>query len=124
METRWDAHFLRDVDKSLGSYIRGQIFVCVVIGSLSAILFWIFDMKYPLLLGLIIGITNVIPYFGPVIGAIPAVIIASTMSVKMIIITDCDYFGDTIFRGKYFITVDCREKSSYAPTRHYACTIC
>ena len=83
------AHFLRDVDKSLGSYIRGQIFVCIVIGSLSAILFWIFHMKYPLLLGLIIGITNVIPYFGPVIGAIPAVIIASALSVKMIIITVC-----------------------------------
>ena len=46
-------------------------------------------MKYPLLLGLIIGITNVIPYFGPVIGAIPAVIIASALSVKMIIITVC-----------------------------------
>ena len=70
METR-GAHFLRDVDKSLGRYIRGQIFVCVIIGSLSATLFWIFNMKYPLLLGLIIGITNVIPYFGPVIGAVP-----------------------------------------------------
>lgn len=45
-----------------------------------------FDLKYPLVLGIIIGITNVIPYFGPIIGAIPAVIIASTMSVKMLII--------------------------------------
>ena len=77
---------LRDIDKSLGSYIRGQIFVCAIIGSVSAILFWIFDMKYPLLLGSIIGITNVIPYFGPVIGAIPAMLIAATMSVKMIVI--------------------------------------
>lgn len=78
---------LRDIDKSLGSYIRGQILVCTVIGTISATLFWIFHMKYPLLLGLIIGITNVIPYFGPVIGAIPVVIIASTLSVKMIIVT-------------------------------------
>lgn len=78
---------LRDIDKSLGSYIRGQIFVCAVIGILSATLFWVFEMKYPLLLGLIIGITNVIPYFGPIIGAIPAVIIAFTISVKMVIIT-------------------------------------
>jgi predicted PurR-regulated permease PerM len=77
---------LRDIDKSLGSYIRGQILVCVVIGAVSAILFWIFDMKYPLLLGSIIGITNVIPYFGPVIGAIPAMLIAATMSIKMIMI--------------------------------------
>lgn len=77
---------LRDIDKSLGCYIRGQILVCVVIGTVSAILFWIFDMKYPLLLGAIIGITNVIPYFGPVIGAIPAMLIAATISMKMVFI--------------------------------------
>ena len=57
---------LRDIDKSLGGYIRGQILVCGIIGTLSFILFWIFDMKYPLLLGVVIGITNIIPYFGPV----------------------------------------------------------
>jgi predicted PurR-regulated permease PerM len=77
--------FLRDVNSSLGSYIRGQLLVCVVIGTISAILFWVVKMNYPLLLGFIIGVTNVIPYFGPVIGAIPAVIIAATISVKMVI---------------------------------------
>nr|WP_295969601.1 AI-2E family transporter [uncultured Bacillus sp.] len=79
--------FLRDVDQSLGSYIRGQLLVCSLIGSLSTFAFWVIHMNYPLLLGLIIGITNVIPYFGPIIGAIPAVVIASTMSVKMVVIT-------------------------------------
>ncbi|EAR63472.1 hypothetical protein B14911_01700 [Bacillus sp. NRRL B-14911] len=77
--------FLRDADKSLGSYIRGQLLVCAVIGALSSLFFWIAGIKYPLLLGAIIGATNVIPYFGPIIGAVPAVLIASTMSVKMII---------------------------------------
>ncbi|WP_338470347.1 AI-2E family transporter [Niallia sp. XMNu-256] len=77
---------LRDIDKSLGGYIRGQILVCGLIGTLTSFLFWIFDMKYPLLLGAIIGITNIIPYFGPFIGAIPALLIAATISVKMIMI--------------------------------------
>jgi predicted PurR-regulated permease PerM len=81
------ALLLRDIDKSLGSYIRGQILVCSVIGVLSTILFLFVDMKYPLLLGAIIGITNVIPYFGPIIGAIPALIIAFTISSKMVLIT-------------------------------------
>jgi predicted PurR-regulated permease PerM len=79
--------FLRDIDKSLGSYIRGQLLVCAAIGTISSLLFWVFGMRYPLLLGLIIGVTNIIPYFGPIIGAVPAVIIASTLSVKMIVIT-------------------------------------
>ena len=77
--------FLRDVDASLGGYIRGQMLVCGTIGFVAALLFWLFGMKYPLLLGAIIGITNVIPYFGPIIGAVPAVIIAATMSVNMVI---------------------------------------
>ncbi|UII54979.1 AI-2E family transporter [Cytobacillus spongiae] len=79
--------FLRDVDKSLGSYIRGQLFVCVVIGGISALLFWLVKLKYALLLGVFVGITNVIPYFGPIFGAIPAVVIASTISVKMVLIS-------------------------------------
>ncbi|MDQ0218201.1 AI-2E family transporter [Peribacillus cavernae] len=79
--------FLGDIDASLGGYIRGQILVCATVGTISALLFWIAGMDYPLLLGAIIGVTNVIPYFGPIIGAIPAVIIASSISVKMIIIT-------------------------------------
>ncbi|MDZ5470879.1 AI-2E family transporter (plasmid) [Bacillus sp. 31A1R] len=77
--------FLRDVDQSLGNYIRGQLLVCVVIGGISALLFWLIGMRYPLLLGLIVGLTNIIPYFGPIIGAIPALIIAATISVKMVI---------------------------------------
>jgi predicted PurR-regulated permease PerM len=79
--------FIRDVDESLGSYIRGQLLVCIIIGGIAASLFWIFHLKYPLLLGIIIGVTNVIPYFGPIIGAVPAVIIAATMSVKLVIAT-------------------------------------
>jgi predicted PurR-regulated permease PerM len=91
--------FLRDVDQSLGGYIRGQLLVCVIIGSLSTLLFWIFDLKYPLLLGLIVGATNVIPYFGPIIGAVPAVIIAATTSGKLVIITIVIVFGLQFLEG-------------------------
>ena len=79
--------FLKDVDESLGSYIRGQLLVCVIIGSTAALLFWIFHLRYPLILGFLVGITDVIPYFGPIIGAVPALIIAATVSVKLVLIT-------------------------------------
>ena len=81
------ARFIKDVDESLGSYIRGQLLVCLAIGSAAALFFWIFHLKYPLLLGFLVGITDVIPYFGPIIGALPAVIIAATVSVKLVVIT-------------------------------------
>ncbi|ANB58974.1 hypothetical protein GFC29_1839 [Anoxybacillus sp. B7M1] len=78
--------FLKDVDESLGNYIRGQLFVCTLIGGVAALSLWIAGMNYPLLLGLIIGATNVIPYFGPIIGAIPAALLAATISTKMMMI--------------------------------------
>ncbi|WP_210366947.1 AI-2E family transporter [Bacillus sp. REN3] len=93
------AKFLHEVDKSLGSYIRGQLLVCLIIGVLSSMFFWIAGIKYPLLLGAIVGITNVIPYFGPIIGAIPAVIIAATMSMKMVLIALAIVFSLQFLEG-------------------------
>ncbi|EMI10527.1 AI-2E family transporter [Anoxybacillus gonensis] len=87
---RWrkqGVQFLRDVDRTLGGYIRGQLFVCLLIGTAATLAFWLIGMKYPLLLGIIVGATNVIPYFGPIIGAIPAAIIAATVSVNMLFLT-------------------------------------
>lgn len=80
-------NFLRDVDKSLGGYIRGQLLVGAAIGAIAAFLLWFVEMKYPLLLGFIVGVTNIIPYFGPIIALVPIMIIAATISVKMVITT-------------------------------------
>ncbi|MBP3039372.1 AI-2E family transporter [Bacillaceae bacterium Marseille-Q3522] len=77
--------FLNDADESLGGYIRGQLLVCTIIGVLSSLAFWMIGMQYPLLLGMITGITNVIPYFGPIIALIPAIIIASAISGKTVV---------------------------------------
>ncbi|WP_033828333.1 AI-2E family transporter [Bacillus andreraoultii] len=77
--------FLENVEQSLGNYIRGQLIVCATVGIIASIFFWIIKIDYPLLLGSIIGITNVIPYFGPFIGIVPAAIIASQISIKMVI---------------------------------------
>lgn len=76
-------YFLKDLDESLGGYIRGQILVCVLLGTVAAFLFWMIHMKYPVLLGIIIAVTDIIPYFGPIIGAVPAVVIAVAISNKM-----------------------------------------
>ncbi|MGN4820623.1 AI-2E family transporter [Bacillus cereus group sp. MYBK139-2] len=75
----------KEIDKSLGSYIRGQLFVCLVLGGVSALSFWFIGMKYPLLLGIIIGVTDIIPYFGPILGAIPTLMIAATVSTSLLI---------------------------------------
>ncbi|GGE43034.1 AI-2E family transporter [Pullulanibacillus camelliae] len=74
-----------EIDESLGSYIRGQLLVCLVVAIVSIIGLWILHIPYALLLGIFIGITDIIPYFGPVIGAVPALLVAVTLSMKKVI---------------------------------------
>lgn len=71
-----------DVDDSLGSYIRGQLLVCTVLGGAAILGLWLLKVPYSGLLGIFVGITDIIPYFGPIIGAIPAVLLAITISTQ------------------------------------------
>lgn len=73
------------IDKSLGGYIRGQLLVSAFVSLLTLIVFHLLGVKYALLLAIIMGLTNIIPYFGPIIGAAPAVAITITTSTKLTI---------------------------------------
>lgn len=56
-------------------FIGGKILDSLIIGVLTFIILSIFKMPYILLISVIIGVTNIIPFFGPFIGGIPAAII-------------------------------------------------
>lgn len=60
---------------TFGRFIGGKIVDSAIIGVLTFIILTIFKMPYVLLISVIIGITNIIPFFGPFIGAIPSTII-------------------------------------------------
>lgn len=69
-------HTGREINLILSNFIQGQLLTAFIIGTLEMIGLSIVKVKYPLILGLIGGVANIIPYFGPVIGAIPAVAVA------------------------------------------------
>lgn len=66
----------RDIHVLLNKFIRGQFIVAACVGILSIIALLIIKVNFAFLIGMIAGISNIIPYFGPIIGAIPGVIIA------------------------------------------------
>ena len=76
---------MKDIDHALGSYIRGQFLVCLIVGILAYCGYLLIGMPYALLLAGIVAITNVIPYMGPFFGAAPALLMASTVSLKMMV---------------------------------------
>ncbi|MEG2787591.1 MAG: AI-2E family transporter [Romboutsia sp.] len=60
---------------TFGKFLSGKIIDSAIIGVLTFIILTIFKMPYVLLISVIIAITNIIPFFGPFFGAIPATII-------------------------------------------------
>jgi predicted PurR-regulated permease PerM len=67
---------VRIVNDVLSSYIRGQLLLALAVGLATTIGMLLVGAPYALLLGLLSGFTEVIPVIGPVIGAIPGVLIA------------------------------------------------
>ncbi len=65
---------------TFGKFLSGKILDSLIIGVLTFVILTIVKMPYTLLISVIIGITNIIPFFGPFIGAIPSVIIVLFVS--------------------------------------------
>ena len=59
-------------------YLRAQAMVSLAVGALSALGLWLAGVRSALALGLLVGLFNLIPYFGPVLGAVPALAAALT----------------------------------------------
>ena len=90
---------LHAIDEGLGGYIRGQLIVCLFVSLATLLVFRLLDGPYALLLSLLLGLTNLIPYFGPIIGAIPAVMIAYTISGNLVLYVVITIFIIQIVEG-------------------------
>jgi predicted PurR-regulated permease PerM len=68
------------IEAAIGSWVRGQLILSAIIAVVVYLMLNILGVKYALVLALIAGVAESIPYIGPVMSAIPAVLIALTMS--------------------------------------------
>lgn len=71
---------LKYSDKIFGGFLLGKIIDSLIIGALCFVFMLIFRMPYAVLIAVIIGITNIIPYFGPFIGAVPCALLVLLVS--------------------------------------------
>ena len=78
---------LHKIDDALRSFVTGSILDCTFIFIISSIGLYFAGLKAPLLFGLFCGITNIIPYAGPYIGGIPAVLVGFSQGITTGILT-------------------------------------
>jgi len=74
---------LREMDKALSKYIQGQALICIAVGSLAFVGFLVIGIEYALLLAVVVSITNIVPFVGPIVGAIPVLIVGIIQSTTM-----------------------------------------
>lgn len=81
---------IQDISYIVRSYIRGNILVALIVGILTGIGVKIVGMDFALIIGVLCGLFDLIPYFGPLIGAIPAVllglVVSPFMAIKVLIV--------------------------------------
>ncbi len=80
---------LTEINRLLSYYVQGLGIVCLFVGVLAYIGFLIIGLEYALILSIFIMITNIVPFLGPFIGSIPAVIVGlidSPLTMLMVII--------------------------------------
>lgn len=78
---RWYAEMtetLAFANRTFGRYLLGSVFDSILVGCECFLLLFIFNVPYAALVSVLVGVTNIIPYFGPFIGAIPAFFIILT----------------------------------------------
>lgn len=73
---------IRFVNATFGGFINGKLVDSLIIGLICFIGMTLLQLPYPLLISVIVGITNIIPFFGPYLGAIPSIILILMVNPK------------------------------------------
>jgi predicted PurR-regulated permease PerM len=80
------AKFVQDaVSKVLGAYIRGQLIMAAIIGLSAGIGSWLLGVPYPVLIGILAFLFELIPMVGPILASLPAVLISLTQPFPLVL---------------------------------------
>jgi predicted PurR-regulated permease PerM len=72
------AYVGRRLNSAVGGFLRGQLVVAVIVGTMLSVGYWLIDLPFWLLIGMIGGVLNIVPFLGPWVGGILGVAIAVT----------------------------------------------
>ncbi len=76
----------REIESRLGGYVRGELLLMTSIGVLASLGYLVIGLPYPLALGALAGLVEFVPMVGPTLGAIPAILVALSISPQAVIL--------------------------------------
>lgn len=94
---------LLQIDEKLGAWLRGQLILSVFIGSLTWVALTLLNVEYALPLALIAGILEIIPTIGPIVSAIPAIIVVLNVSPAFTFVIIAVYMGIQAIENNFLV---------------------
>ncbi len=80
------ARFVQDtVSQVVGAYIRGQLVMAAIIGLSAGVGSWVLGVRYPVLIGILAFLFELIPMVGPILASLPAVVISLTQPFPLVV---------------------------------------
>ena len=104
-----------EVETRLGHWVRGQLTLMAAMGIATTIAWTVLGVPGAQLLGLIAGITEVIPIVGPLLGAVPAVIVAATVSPQLALVVAGVYVVLQFVEGNVLVPIVMRNSIGISP---------
>jgi predicted PurR-regulated permease PerM len=104
-----------DVELRLGLWVRGQLTLMATMGVMTGIAYSILGVPGALLLAVIAAITEAIPIVGPLLGAIPAVLVAATVSPELALIVAGIYVVLQFVEGNILVPIVMRNAVGISP---------
>lgn len=104
-----------EIETRLGLWVRGQLILMGAIGLATGIAYTLLGLPGALLLGLIAAITEAIPIVGPLLGAIPAVLVAATVSPELAVVVAGIYIVLQFVEGSVLVPIVMRNTIGISP---------
>jgi predicted PurR-regulated permease PerM len=104
-----------EVETRLGLWVRGQLTLMGTMGVATGTAYFLLGVPGALLLGLIAALTEAIPIVGPLLGAIPAVLVASTVSPQLALIVAGVYVVIQLIEGSVLVPLVMRNTIGISP---------
>lgn len=104
-----------EIEDRLGLWVRGQLILMASIGVASAVVLTLLGVPSALLLALVAAVTEAIPIIGPVLGAVPAILVASTVSPELALIVTGAYLLIQVIEGNVLVPLVMRNTIGLSP---------
>jgi predicted PurR-regulated permease PerM len=104
-----------EIETRLGLWVRGQLILMGAIGIATGIAYTLLGLPGALLLGLIAALTEAIPIVGPLLGAIPAVLVAATVSPELALVVAAIYLVFQLIESNVLLPLVMRNSIGISP---------